>query len=169
MKKVFLSAFVAASLVVGTASCSKDDEVKDPVETKDDKGDDKGDETPKTAKGTISFKFNGNDLSFSELKVQDNPNNEKSYLIQASKDNEGVLYGVQLEVKKAETGIKALETLNLTIGTSDVYNSMTGGLKSNVTVNSDSEIKVTFNGDIKNADGSKTGKFTDGVVEVKFE
>lgn len=170
MKKVFLSALVLGALVFGTTSCSKDDDTKTPTETNDDKGgDDKGgEETPKTANGTINFKFNGTDMSYSKLVVQENPLNKESYVVTATKTSNDVVYGVNIVIKKAKTGKDVLETFNFTAG-DDLYNSLLGGLSSDVTVNSATEIKATFSGDLKSGDGSKTGKFTNGVVDVKFE
>lgn len=172
MKKVFLSALVAASLVFGTTSCSKDDETKDPVETKDDdKGDDTDGESPKTAKGTISFKFNGNDMSYSKLKLQDNPNDDKSYIVSATKTSGTTVYALNIVLKKGETGSEVLETFNFTAGTSpsDMYANLLGGITSDVTANSETEIKATFSGELKSGDNSKTGKFTEGVIDIKFE
>lgn len=170
MKKVFLSALVAASLVFGTTSCSKDDETKDPVETKDDdKGDDKGDESPKTAKGTVSFKFNGSNMSYAKLTVKDNPVDKDAYLISGTKTDNGTIYVINLIVKKSKTGDEVLESLTYNVGTTDVYSSVLGGLVSNVSSNSDKEIKASFSGDLKNADSSKTGKFTEGIIDIKFE
>lgn len=171
MKKVFLSALVLGALVFGTTSCSKDDDTKTPTETNDDKGgdDNGGEETPKTAKGTINFKFNGADMSYSKLVVQENPNDKESHVITATKTSNDVVYGVNIVIKKAKTGKDALETFNFTVGGSEVYSSMLGGISSDVTVNSATEIKATFSGELKSSDGSKTGKFTDGVVDVKFE